>query len=191
MLNVDDYILGNRLLHRKLCIAAELLAEFVRVAPRPLNAERLLLYTGHPKAETMRLLHALTDAGMLRADAIARNAWSLACDPAEVTLEDVFRCISADPGFAARQTDSAQQGDAISNDVGLLLMQAVMEVNQGISAGLRQFTLDRLKHGSSGMLRATSRPSRTVNSALYRDIGGGDADALPEMPVMQLAGEPA
>jgi DNA-binding IscR family transcriptional regulator len=150
VINVDNYILGNELLHVKLCIAAEILAEFVMVAPRSLSLERLERYTGHPEKQLIKLCRALGHAGLIQPDAKVRAEWVLACEPSKVTLEDVFRVITAEPCISNKPTAACANPDSTQGNVGLLLMQAAMGIKQSVFAQLRQFPLDRLKPGAAG-----------------------------------------
>lgn len=149
MINVDNYILGNELLHVKLRIAAEILAEFVMVAPRPLSVARLERYTGHPEKQLIKLCRALERAGLIQSDAKAPTEWALACEPSKVTLEDVFRVITAKPHISHRPGPACANADSMQGNVGLLLMQATMGIKQSVFAHLRQFPLDRLKSGGT------------------------------------------
>jgi DNA-binding IscR family transcriptional regulator len=148
VINVDNYILGNELLHVKLRVAAEILAEFVMVAPRPLSLARLECYTGHQEKQLIKLCRALSRAELIQQDAQVPSTWTLACEPSKVTLEDVFRVITAKPRSGNRPDAGRIGPHSTQGNVGLLLMQANMGITQSLFTQLRQFPLDRLKSGA-------------------------------------------
>ena len=160
MLNVDDYILGNALLHKRLCATAEILGELVMHAPRSVSVERLSHYTGHPVKELSKLCRSLWRAELLRPDSIQAGNWILACDPSAVTLEDVFRCLIARQPRCDKQDARPPDTDRPQRDVRLLVMQATMGINQSVYSHLRQFSLDRLKISTNSMLSSSSRSRR-------------------------------
>lgn len=165
MINVDNYILGNELLHEQLSIATEILAEFVMIAPRPLSIARLARYTGHPERKLVKLCRALARAELLQRDAITPTQWTLACEPSAVTLEDVFRVITATPSMHRAPIDYAPHANHIDSEsthdnVSLLLMQATMGIRQSVFAHLRRFSLDSLKLSATGMALSGTQFSR-------------------------------
>lgn len=141
MITVDDYILGNGVLHDRFCITTEILVALVSSAPRPLSMAQLQSYTGRPARELAKLCGALWRAMLTQPDTNARGSWVLACAPSTVTLEDVFRCVIADQP----QIVKPEPADRRHHDIDLLVMQATMAINQSVFKHLRQFSLDRLK----------------------------------------------
>ncbi len=157
MLNVDDYIFGNELLHKRLCVTAEILGELVLHAPRSLNIERMARYTGHSEKELTKLCRSLGRAGLLQRDPTVDSEWRLACDPSEVTLEDVFRSLIARQPRCNKQTAASLESGCPQSEVNLLMMQATMGINQSVYTYLRQFSLDRIKVSTNSMLSPNNR----------------------------------
>lgn len=157
MLNVDDYILGNELLHKRLCVTAEILGELVMHAPRSVSIERLAHYTGHPVKELTKLCRNLWRAELLQPDPVEDSNWMLACDPGAVTLEDVFRCLIARQPRCNKRDSGLLDTDRPQRDISLLLMQATMGINQSVYNHLRQFSLDRLKISTNSMLSSVNQ----------------------------------
>jgi DNA-binding IscR family transcriptional regulator len=170
-INVDDYILGNKLLHRKLCVATEVLMEFVMVAPRSLNVERLAGYTGQPARELAQICRTLGRAGLLRHDSVQANAWTLSCKPSMVTLEDVFRCVTSEQRPCSKRIADGPDAGAAHGDIRMLLIQATMEINQSVLTHLRQFSLDRLKFGGVGGTQSPVRRRKSARSCQHFGIG--------------------
>ncbi len=163
MVSVEDYILGNGALHKRFFATTEILARLVSSAPRAVSITQLEADTGRSNKDLAKLCAALARAGLLRRDPIEPGKWALACDPSQVTLEDVFRCALA--GQPARRAARRVQGRA-SSDVDLLVMQAVIAINQSVFKHLRQFSLDRLKVSAAGMFPA---PRRRLGDACLDD----------------------
>lgn len=64
-----------------------------------------------------------------------------------------------------RQTAKTRRS-APPNEVDLVVMQAMIAINQNVFKHLRQFSLDRLKISSAGMFPA---PGRTLGDACLND----------------------
>ncbi|WP_420472840.1 Rrf2 family transcriptional regulator [Noviherbaspirillum sp. ST9] len=155
MVTVEDCILGNSALHDRFFATTEILARLVSSAPRAVSLAQLEAATGRPEKELVRLCAALSRDGLLRQDAQAQDKWTLTCDPSLVTLEDVFRCVMSE-----QQTRSRKTADRTPNDVDLLVMQAMIAINQSVFKQLRQFSLDRLKISAAGMFPSPRRALR-------------------------------
>lgn len=151
MVTVEDCILGNGALHDRFFATTEILARLVSSAPRAVSLAQLEQATGRTAKELSRLCGGLLKAGLLRSE--QHGKWSLTCDPCLVTLEDVFRCVLGRQQGRARQTAP----ERASSDVDLLVMQAMIAINQSVFKHLRQFSLDRLKMSGAGEFPAPRR----------------------------------
>ncbi|MFC7518747.1 Rrf2 family transcriptional regulator [Herbaspirillum sp. GCM10030257] len=153
MVTVEDCILGNSELHDRFFAVTEVLARLVSSAPRSVSIAQIEEETSRPEKEITKLCTALARDGLLRPDPHAPERWMLACEASLVTLEDVFRCV-----LATQQTRCRPGGrntaDRVPNDVDLLVMQAMIAINQSVFTHLRQFSLDRLKISAAGMFPA-------------------------------------
>lgn len=155
MVTVEDCILGNSALHDRFFATTEILAKLVSSAPRAVGITQLEEATGRTEKELTKLCMALGRAGLLRQDTQAPGKWTLTCDPSLVTLEDVFRCVTSEQQTRSRKSAAA---DRTPNDVDLLVMQAMIAINQSVFKHLRQFSLDRLKISAAGMFPTSRRP---------------------------------
>jgi DNA-binding IscR family transcriptional regulator len=155
MVTVEDCILGNSALHDRFSATTEILARLVSSAPRVVGMAQLEDATGRSEKELAKLCGALSRAGLLRQE--AQGKWALTCDPSLVTLEDVFRCVMSEQQTRSRTAKSA---DRAPNDVDLLVMQAMIAINQSVFKHLRQFSLDRLKISAAGMFPTARRALR-------------------------------
>lgn len=163
MVSVEDCILGNGALHERFLATTDILARLVSSAPRAVGIAQLEEETGRSAKDLAKLCAALARAGLLRQDPIEADKWALTCDPSLVTLEDVFRCALA--GQHGRGKARNKNGRATS-DVDLLVMQAMIAINQSVFKHLRQFSLDRLKISAAGMFPA---PRRRLGDACLDD----------------------
>ncbi|WP_151631744.1 hypothetical protein [Noviherbaspirillum aerium] len=165
MTTVEDYILGNGALHDRFFATTEILAKLVSSAPRSVSITQLEEETGRPARELAKLCAGLVRSSLLMPDPRAPERWMLTCDASMVTLEDVFRCVLAEQ--QTRKAPGKAGADRTPNDVDLLVMQAMIAINQSVFKHLRQFSLDRLKISAAGMFpapRRTSRPAFTGSS---------------------------
>lgn len=160
----DEYLLGDSALYGRLCLITELLGQFVASAPRAVSLAQLEQRTGRPARELVRLCSILCREQVLqvmRPDAGQPQSWTLACETSQLTLEDAFRCAVAEQASRARSArqkaaraargSGAEQQDAVHPEIGMLVMQATMGINQSVFQHLRQFSLDRLKVTAAGM----------------------------------------
>ncbi len=157
---VEDYILGNGALHERFLAITEILAKLVSSAPRAVSISQLEEATGRPARELTKMCAALEHASLLQQEAPGK--WKLTCEASLVTLEDVFRCVLAQQQGRAKPGAKSGAHERLSNDVDLLVTQAMIAINQSVFKHLRQFSLDRLKISAAGMFPATRRPERTA-----------------------------
>lgn len=148
----EEFMFGDHLLHVRFFTAIELLAQIVIANPRPVSANALAESLGQPLRAVRALLSSLNKAELVRQDEKSKDAWYCAGTLDEITLADIFRCVSATPvevpsarkkkseaGIVMAERSSTQQS------VDLLLMQATMAVNQVVLQHLQQFDLGRLR----------------------------------------------
>lgn len=127
----DEYLLGDSALYGRLCLITELLGQFVTGAPRAVGLAQLEQATGQ------------------------RPGLGLACETSRLTLEDAFRCAVSEQASRARsakhKAGGAEQQDTVHPEIGMLVMQATMGINQSVFQHLRQFSLDRLRVTAASM----------------------------------------
>ncbi|RJF97523.1 Rrf2 family transcriptional regulator [Noviherbaspirillum saxi] len=158
---VEDYIFGSSGLHDRFFATTEILAKLVSSAPRSVSITQLEEATGRPAKELSKLCASLTRASLLRPDPQAPGRWLLTCEASMVTLEDVFRCVLAEHQGRSKSA-SKHPAERVPNDVDLLMMQAMIAINQSVFKHLRQFSLDRLKISAAGMFPT---PRHTMQGA--------------------------
>ncbi|OWW20055.1 Rrf2 family transcriptional regulator [Noviherbaspirillum denitrificans] len=176
MVTVEDCILGNSALHDRFFATTEILARLVSSAPRAVGMAQLEEATGRSEKELLKLCTALSRAGLLREDAPGK--WALTCDASLVTLEDVYRCAMSEQQTRSRKPAA----DRAPNDVDLLVMQAMIAINQSVFKHLRQFSLDRLKVSAAGMFPSTRRALRDpgMEDSFDFTVSGREASYSPE-----------
>lgn len=189
MFTVEDYILGGSRLHERMCAMAEIMAKLVSSAPRAVGIAQLELVTGRPAKELTKLCASLWRAELLQPDPLAGDSWRLACEPSAVTLEDVFRCIVAEQEACAKPAVKPRNPEQPQSDVELLVMQAMIAVNQSVLKHLRQFSLDRLKVSSSGMFPDARRKisDARLDQAADLELAVGARETGFVLPVQQSA----
>lgn len=153
MATVEDCILGDGVLHDRLFATTDILAKLVSRAPRAASIAQIEAATGRSSREIGRLCQGLARAGLVRQEGAGN--WALACHPAAVTLEDVYRCVLAET--PARKPARSAAMERAASDVDVLVMQAMIAINQSVFKHLRQFSLDRLKISAAGMFPAPRR----------------------------------
>lgn len=159
MSSIDDYILGNDVLHYRFSVTIQIVGKIVCSAPDWVAMHQMKELTGCPAKELAKLCGHLSDAGVLEAAKPKEDAWRLACDPRETTLADIFRCILAEQLDRSKQLSSkAHHIERSYRDIDLLVMQLSIAINQSVFRHLRQFTLERLRLSVSGMYPFTERP---------------------------------
>lgn len=159
MSTIDDYILGNDVLHDRFSVSTQIVGKAVCSAPAPVTIDQLKELTGRPAKELAKLCGYLSMARVFEPVAAKQDAWQLACDPRETTLEEVFRCILVEQLDRSKQLNFKRHHAKRSyRDVDLLLMQLSIAINQSMFKHLRQFTLERLKLTVSGMFPFTEHP---------------------------------
>ncbi|MGH8807392.1 MAG: Rrf2 family transcriptional regulator [Noviherbaspirillum sp.] len=183
--NVEDYILGNGALHDRFFATTEILAKLVSSAPRAVSISQLEDATGRPARELTKLCAGLERASLLRQEPKAAGKWTLTCDASMVTLEDVFRCVLAEQQGRAKPGARTGTHERVSNDVDILVMQAMIAINQSVFKHLRQFSLDRLKISAAGMFPATRRPLRaaSLDDAFEVAISGREANYVSPVQI--------
>ncbi|HVK95273.1 MAG TPA: Rrf2 family transcriptional regulator [Noviherbaspirillum sp.] len=181
---VEDYILGNGALHARFFAITEILAKLLSSAPRPVSIAQLEEATGRSSRELAKLCACLARASLLKQDGKGTGRWALSCDASQVTLEDVFRCALIEQQDQQARTKAASKtvSSGASNDVGLLVAQAVIAINQSVFKHLRQFSLDRLKISAAGMYPAPRQQFRDSCLDDAFDVAISGHEALPLSP---------
>lgn len=160
MARFDDFILGNDVLHARLVATTEVLSCFVSRHPNPMSLSRLERACTRSGMDVKQICAALERSGLIQSHGAQEPHWMLTCDAAQVTLEDVFRCVLEEQAShgktAAATTPGTNQTDR-SGDVNLFLMQAMITIHQSVFKHLRQFSLDRLTFSAAGMFPAPRR----------------------------------
>jgi DNA-binding IscR family transcriptional regulator len=169
MSSIDSYILGNEVLHDRFSATTQIVGLAVCNAPEPVTIQELKEVTGRSARELAKLCGGLSLGGVFESTSQKCDAWRLACKPEDTTLEDVFRCLLADPSDRSRQVEV--QRDRVERsyrDLDLLLMQVSIAINQSVFRQLRQITLQRLKISVNGLFPFSRRPPPKRE----RDVGG-------------------
>lgn len=106
--------------------------------------------------ELMTLSSDLEYAGLLRRDPFAFDKWTLTCDPDTVTLEDAFRCLLSEQKTCGTPVANTYNVKRAPNDAHLLIMQAMIAINQSVFKHLHDYSLHRhkisavVRHSGSG-----------------------------------------
>lgn len=152
MISVESNTASSPTLFERFFIATEIVAELLSNAPHAVCFKQLEGATGRSVNELMILCSDMEYAGLLRRDPFAFDRWTLTCDADTVTLEDVFRCLLFEQRTAATPVEGACNAEcAPPNDVHLLIMQAMIAINQSVFRHLREYALNRHKIGAAGM----------------------------------------
>ncbi|HEY0847505.1 MAG TPA: Rrf2 family transcriptional regulator [Noviherbaspirillum sp.] len=187
MVTVEDYILGNSVLHDRFFATTEILAKIVSSAPRAVSLGQLEEATGRPAKEISKLCARLARADLLCPDGKGEGKWALTCNPSLVTLEDVFRCVMTEQQTRGRSAAKAAVQERAQTDVDLLVMQAMIAINQSVFKHLRQFSLDRLKISAAGMFPAPRRALRDPGLDEMVDFAISGREASYVLPVQVSA----
>lgn len=146
---LQEFILGDLLLHTRFSMAIELLARLVLASPRSMTSAQLGEACGQSPRTVRTLLTSLRQSGLVVIDGKLKDAWSCPCAPETFTLADVFLSVSAakpEPTPAKKRNDAEGGSSTVAHaGVELLLMQATMAVNQLVLQHLQSFDLSRLK----------------------------------------------
>ncbi len=152
MISVERNTASSPTLFDRFFSAAEIVAELLSNVPHAVCLEHLEGITGRSANELMTLCSDLEYAGLLRRDPFAFDKWTLACDPDAVTLEDVFRCLLSEQRADAMPTATACNVERAPSEVHLLIMQAMIAINQSVFRHLREYSLHRHKISAVGMV---------------------------------------
>lgn len=154
-MSADHYFPADGAFYARLCLITEVLVSFVSRAPRALSLEQLERQTARPAKELIKLCNNLCREGLLRAHPEQAASWLLIGEASRVTLEDAFRCAMAEQSAKPRSTRKHSEDTVpVQPEIGVLVTQAAMAINQSVFQHLRQFSLDRLKVATSDVLTA-------------------------------------
>ena len=167
MQSLDAYILGNSTLHTQLAVATRILALLAASAPQCVTLATLHSATRRSALELRKICKGFNHAGFVTTPKAMHDAWTLHCDLATVTLEDVYLALLAGAGHGKKTatTDAAAEASPQQNNLDLILMQAAMTINQSLFKLLRQFTLDRLQIGATA---GAASPSHAYSTSYLR-----------------------
>jgi DNA-binding IscR family transcriptional regulator len=139
------FLFGEPQLNERFVLAIELLAQIVVAAPRSVSIVVLADTLGQPMHVVRAVLSDFSNAGLVCLDTgRSLESWKCLCETGSMTLADVFRAVSTPTPLAQNQHAPAAKKTRATN-VDLLLMQAAMEINQGVMQHLQRFNLGRLK----------------------------------------------
>ncbi len=167
MIAAHEGIFSAGILHEQFCATTDLLSKLVAAAPHAMTLAQLHSATGRDARTLSRLCADLLHDGLIVGT--AGGAYRLERDPADVTLEDVYRCVIGTPSQRAKAVPNTPQHHA-SHAVDLLLMQAALAIGQSVQQHLRQFSLDRLKPAGSGRFPLVRPALRTLDSERSNDF---------------------
>ena len=159
-LALDAHILGDGCLQDRFTAYIEIIGYLMWRAPRPTGVERLVDVTNRPAAMLKRYFRELAGGGILKQSVEAPNAWRLAKDAREVTLEDVYRC-AVGACSARRRSGATSHTLPAGGDIDLLLTQALQTVDDHLYKSLRTYSLDRFIVSHASPFPAPHRKSIT------------------------------
>ena len=186
MVSIKNHIFGNSVWHARFHSTTEILAALVLSAPNAVDMAQLQSTIRYFYCEVKEICSSLERIGLVRQDPETAGKWSLACDPCMVTLEDVFLCLLTEEQGHSPSSAVVAPGHDGSSDIDLLVMQAMITINESIRGHLRRFSLDRLKASAAGMLPMPRR--RLGYASLDNDFRLSEHDrgtnmASADMPV--------
>ena len=145
MSSIDDYIVGNSLVHSQFRVCVAMLCKMAAAAPESVTLEQIEELTGYSLRGLEKLCCCLWARGLIHRDPGKPAAWLIACDPEMTTLETVFRCLLAEQERSKPLDAQQEVSECPGHEVDLLVMQMTVAINQGVFNHLRQFTLARLR----------------------------------------------
>ena len=150
--SAEGIAVGSLTLFERFFIATEIVAELLSNAPHAVCFKQLEGATGRSAHELMALCSDMESAGLLRRDPFVFDKFTLAGDPDTVTLEDIFRCLLSEQKTCTTPAAHACNAECTApNDVHLLIMQAMIAINQSVFRHLREYALNRHKISTAGM----------------------------------------
>lgn len=157
MTPVDNYIFGNEALHSRLSVTMEILGRIVSSAPHCVSIAQLAKETGRSHREVTSICRSLSRSDLLQADAKLPQHWTLARDASLVTMEDVFRHVITQHRKPAKSDVTPSASIRVVRPASLLIMQAMLGINQSIFSQFRRFSLDQLKASPNGHFHSRRR----------------------------------
>lgn len=138
-----SFVLGDPVLHSRLCLVTEVLAHFLCPRPRSLRIDQLGSRIHRPHRELVSLCRKLEGTGLLVKDEDRRDSWRIPRHRTDMTLWDVYLFV------AAQRASVCLRGNAGSDEwlapgIELQWMQAALAANQSIAKRLQQFPLDQI-----------------------------------------------
>jgi DNA-binding IscR family transcriptional regulator len=142
-----DYF-PNRATYQRLHEMATVLERFCARAPEPVTLDQLAGDIDLSRRTLKGLCSSLNSMGMILA-ADGNDQWSLVVHPSKLTLDDVWRAASFRNRRAAANAPARSNGHAV-DDIDMLISQALLAINQSISAHLKKFQLDSVRISQCG-----------------------------------------
>ncbi len=122
-------------------------------AREAVTSDRLAAMMGTNPVVVRRVMAGLREAGYLRSEKGHGGGWTLACDPATITLDDIYRALGSPPVFAmGHRTESP--GCLVEQSVNAALEDAFREAEAVLLARLRHVTLAALAADFGARLKA-------------------------------------
>lgn len=134
--------------YQKLHAMATVLERFCARAPDAVTLNQLAKDIDLPRRTVRKLCSSLGSIGIIVATE-AVEKWSLSIHPSEVTLDDVWRAVLF-LQTSSNATVFTRKGRDSADDIGVLLSQAILAVNQSISTHLKKFQLDKVRISQFG-----------------------------------------
>lgn len=132
---------------------------------RPATSEQLAGMMGTHPVVVRRVMAGLREAGFVRSAKGHGGGWTLACDPASVTLADIYRAVGEPVLLALGHRDEAP-ACLVEQAVNHALDEAFLEVEAAFMARLGTVTLAALSDDFNRRLKARGRnPGDTTHAA--------------------------
>ncbi|MGZ8868409.1 MAG: Rrf2 family transcriptional regulator [Thermoanaerobaculia bacterium] len=122
-------------------------------ARRPLTSETLAKVLTTNPVVIRRIVAGLRDHGYVRSEKGHGGGWTLACDPAKVTLRDIYTALGS-PSLLAIGNRTQKSGCAVERAVNGALNQTFQKAEALLLSGLEEITLAMLSDAVRGRLAA-------------------------------------
>lgn len=130
---------------------------------RPATSEQLAKAMTTNPVVIRRIMAGLRDGGFVRSGKGHGGGWTIACDPASVTLADIYRAVGA-PAILAMGHRTESPGCLVEQAVNHVLADAFREVEATFLARLDDVTLAAL---AVDFKRRLAKHGRTLESQTH------------------------
>ena len=158
-MDITSSIFGDQYFHRELCLVTEVLAHFLRSAPKSLSVEQVSVRVDRPVRKVRDLYRKMVQAGLLEDDAGSQHAWHMQNRRNCLTLSEVYEFViamRADNRIKSACNRTSQTDDFRAQ---IYWMQAALAANQSVIRDLRQFSVHQIARCSTNPLPMTSVPT--------------------------------